>query len=137
MTAVGGQAITEPADGVVRYQSSTWSCNALSVVRGDDAVVVDACWTPDEVSVVRAGTAGAHTHLLVTHADVDHVSGVVLMPDAVVVAGRRTLERIRDGAAARALASEFAASNLVAPGGLRVDLVIQPETEAQIGCQRA
>ena len=100
---------------VERFESALWQTASLLLVDGDEAVVVDPCISADEVTriVDRAAILGARvTHVLVTHADWDHVCGIAAFPGAVatmgaataeIVAGGEPLERIREAAAAYGL----------------------------------
>ncbi len=129
MTGGRPQQITKLADGVTHFQSGTWRCNAVTVDRGAHALIVDACWTRTEVEAIAQTVQGRRVHLLVTHADPDHACGVPLMRGALVVAGSRTAERIADGSAARELAHELEAWGLQQPTDLRVDEVVEADTE--------
>jgi glyoxylase-like metal-dependent hydrolase (beta-lactamase superfamily II) len=46
------------------------------------------------------------THILITHADWDHVMGIGLLPDAQVWASQSAAERIRSGEAQASVESE-------------------------------
>jgi glyoxylase-like metal-dependent hydrolase (beta-lactamase superfamily II) len=65
-------------------------------------------------------------HVLVTHADFDHVGGIPYVPDAVVVAGEATAARIRSGEAGRDLVDAGREWGVDWLDSLRVDRVVPP-----------
>ena len=95
--------------------------------------MIDACWTPAEIGRVRQHVAGRSTHLLVTHADPDHVCGVDYMPDATVVMGERSAMRLEDGSAQAELRSEAGRWRLDTSATLRVDVVVETGAELELG----
>jgi glyoxylase-like metal-dependent hydrolase (beta-lactamase superfamily II) len=135
MTATA-QSVTDLGSGVTHFQAVTWRCNCIVVIEGGEAVVIDACWTPAEIGRVCRHVAGLSTHLLVTHADPDHVCGVDYMPDATVVMGQRSALRLADGSAQRELRAEAARWGLDTSAALRVDRVIEADTEVDFGSVR-
>jgi hydroxyacylglutathione hydrolase len=76
--------------------------------------------------VARARDAGGSIHVLITHGDFDHVCGIGYAPEAIVVAGAGTAQRIRNGAAAEQLEAAGAEWDLAWPTELRVDRVVEP-----------
>ena len=75
---------------VERFESALWQTASLLLVAGDEAVVIDPCISAEEVARIadRATSLGARvTHVLVTHADWDHVCGIAAFPDAVATMG--------------------------------------------------
>ena len=124
---------TELAPGITHTQGAVWACNCISIVRGGDAIVVDACWSRADIEDVRDRVGDRDTHLVITHADVDHVCAVGLMPRATVVASPATAARIADGSAARELRAEAAAWELDLPADLRVDRVVETDASIELG----
>jgi glyoxylase-like metal-dependent hydrolase (beta-lactamase superfamily II) len=122
----------ELGEGVWQYQTSLWQANSVLVVADGHTIVCDPNWQPSEIETIReeALRAGGATHFLVTHTDCDHVCGIGFFPDAVVVAGRETAERIRSGAAAEGLAEAAEEWGVSWPLELRVDKVVEPSTFA-------
>ena len=108
----------------VLYQTAT-----LEVVRDGERLLVDpgiALWEIAEVSGDGAG------HILLTHADWDHVMAVGVLADARVHASAGTAERIGSGEAVRSV-RKHAAQFYVAVEGLdrlRVDEVVAEGTGA-------
>ena len=93
--------------GVRSFQSPLWQTNSLLAV-GDDVILCDPAFTPDEIAAIAAEAkpaAGGHSFLLVTHADYDHVCGIPYFPEAQVVAGAGTAASVADGSAVAGLAS--------------------------------
>jgi glyoxylase-like metal-dependent hydrolase (beta-lactamase superfamily II) len=117
----------------VRWWPSTlYQTTTLEVVRDDTRLLVDPGVSPWEI----AEAAGEHVgHVLLTHADWDHVMGIGQLADATVHASAGTAERIRSGEARRDV-EKYAAEFYVPVLGLdrlRVDVVIDPPAEGQIG----
>jgi glyoxylase-like metal-dependent hydrolase (beta-lactamase superfamily II) len=123
--------------GVTVFQTPQWQTNAVLAVAGDEALVVDPGYTPPEISslAARARQGGGPVHVLVTHADYDHVCGVAAFADAVVVTGAASAERVRSGEAASALADAGAEWGLDWDPRLRVDRELEPG-EHELGAFR-
>ena len=83
---------------------------------------------PDEIErlVAVARESGGPIHLLVTHGDFDHVCGIGYVPEAIVVAGAETAERITNGTAAEQLEAAGLEWAMSWPTDLRVDRVVEP-----------
>jgi glyoxylase-like metal-dependent hydrolase (beta-lactamase superfamily II) len=94
-------SVTELASGLTHVQGRLWECNCTVMERDGHAVVVDACWNRADMDRVRRLVAGRKSHLLITHADSDHICGVGLLPDAEVIMGPESAERVADGSARR------------------------------------
>jgi glyoxylase-like metal-dependent hydrolase (beta-lactamase superfamily II) len=126
-------------DGVRQFQSPLWQTNCLLAVAGGEALLCDPSYTQDEleelVDEVRA--AGAErVHVLVTHADYDHVCGLAAFPEATVVADQATAARIEDGAAQAGLSAAATEWGIDWPlDGLRVDHAVAAG-EVQLGSFR-
>jgi hydroxyacylglutathione hydrolase len=110
--------------GVWSFQAPLWQTNSLLAVSGDDALLCDPAFTPEEIGVIameaRRRSPG-RSFLLVTHADYDHVCGIPYFPDAEVLAGAEAAARLRDGRAAAGLVSGGAEWGVAWPSDLRVD----------------
>ena len=117
-------------DGVRQFQSPLWQTNCLLVVAGAEALLCDPSYTQEELEelqdVVRDAKA-ERVHVLVTHADYDHVCGLAAFPEATVVAGEATTARIEDGAALAGLSAAATEWGIDWPlDGLRVDRAVTP-----------
>jgi cyclase len=126
----------EIAAGVWHFQTRTWRTNALMIVRDDATLLFDPCWTPEEIRRMRDAAERAATpeqHLLLSHADCDHVCGVPFFPEATVVADRRSAALVADGSAAAQLASAASVWGLDLPTDLRVDRALEPGEALSIG----
>jgi glyoxylase-like metal-dependent hydrolase (beta-lactamase superfamily II) len=119
--------------GVAHVQNEVWACNCIVVTRGDDAIVVDACWSPQAVERVRDMVAGRSTNILITHADIDHICGVGAMPDATAIMCERSAERVRDGSAGRDIVNESAKWDIEFPWDVRVDRVVEADSCIEVG----
>jgi hydroxyacylglutathione hydrolase len=115
-------------EGVWHLQTPLWQTNAVVARSGGEALLCDPCFTPDEIErlVAMARETGGPIHVLLTHGDFDHVCGVGYVPEAVVVAGATTAERIRSGTAAEELATAGAEWGIEWRAELRVDRVVEP-----------
>jgi glyoxylase-like metal-dependent hydrolase (beta-lactamase superfamily II) len=123
-----GESAGLPA-GVVVGQTGLWRTNRVLVETAAGVVLVDPSWTPAELDALRADVDARtprHVHVLVTHADEDHVCGLGWFPEATVVAGARTAARIADGTAAAQLREAEATWGHAWREGLRVDVVAAP-----------
>jgi glyoxylase-like metal-dependent hydrolase (beta-lactamase superfamily II) len=112
-----------------RFESALWQTSSLLLVAGREAVVVDPCISADEVARIaaRASELGAGvSHVLVTHADWDHVCGIAAFPDAVATMGARTAEIIAGGTLPELIAERAATYGLTIEGEPRVDRVLDP-----------
>ena len=114
--------------GVWVSQTPLWQTNAVVVRSGSDALLCDPCYTPDEIErlVAFARETGGSIHLLLTHGDFDHTCGIPFVPEAVVVAGAYTANRIATGTAEDELVAAGAEWGIAWPRGLRVDRVVEP-----------
>jgi glyoxylase-like metal-dependent hydrolase (beta-lactamase superfamily II) len=124
---------TSLSERVTHIQNDVWACNCIVVARGDDAIVVDACWSPEAVERARDRVAGLSTNILITHADIDHICGVGAMPDATVVMCERSAERVRDGSAGRDIVNEAAKWSMEFPWDVRVDRVVEADSRIDVG----
>jgi glyoxylase-like metal-dependent hydrolase (beta-lactamase superfamily II) len=110
--------------GVWSFQAPLWQTNSLLAIWGDDALLCDPAFTPEEIGAIATEAkerASGRSFLLVTHADYDHVCGIPYFPDAEVVAGAEAAARLRDGRAAAGLVSGGTEWGVAWPSDLRVD----------------
>ena len=95
--------------------SLMWQTTATAVRAGDEAMLVDAPYFPDELELlptVLAQSAFTPTALLATHGDFDHVLGRLAFPDLALGLGEGTALRLREapGEAQRELRDADAAN---------------------------
>jgi hydroxyacylglutathione hydrolase len=113
---------------VTWWPSVLWQTTTLEVVRDGERLLVDPGIAPWEVEeAARDGAA----HVLITHADWDHVMGIGLLPDATVWAGAAAAQRIRSGEAKASVESQAAVYGVPLEGleRLRVDHLLPAEGE--------
>jgi glyoxylase-like metal-dependent hydrolase (beta-lactamase superfamily II) len=126
-------------EGVRLYQTPLWQTNCLLALGGGEALLCDPSYTLEEIEELRSEVEQAGVsalHVLVTHADYDHVCGLGAFPDATVVAVEATAARVADGNAGEALAAAGEEWGISWPAsGLRVDLTVGPG-EASLGAFR-
>ena len=115
------------------WPSTLWQTTTLEVERDGVRLLVDPGVSPWEVREVAAGRP-VH-HILITHADWDHVMGIGLLPEATVHAGGLATRRIRSGEATESVCQESREFCIPLEGldGMRVDEVIEPPAEVMIG----
>ena len=85
-----------------------WQTNAVAVRRGEECMLIDSPYFPDELELLPALLAQAGFEpdgLLATHADYDHLLGRLAFPGLALGVGWPTAERLRSepGAAQREL----------------------------------
>jgi len=115
------------------WPSVLWQTTTLELKRDGERLLVDPGIAPWEV--LEAAGDGAN-HLLITHADWDHVMGIGLLPAARVHASAAAAERIRSGAVRGEVEQESRPYALPLQGldGLRVDdLLPESPVETAIG----
>ena len=115
-------------EGVWVSQTPLWQTNAVLARSGSETLLCDPCFVPDEIErlVALAREPGGPIQLLVTHGDFDHVCGIGYVPEALVIAGAATAERITSGTAADQLAAAGVEWGVAWSTGLRVDRVVEP-----------
>jgi glyoxylase-like metal-dependent hydrolase (beta-lactamase superfamily II) len=119
-----------------RFESGLWQTSSLLLVAEGEAVVIDPCISADEVAriVGRAATLGARvTHVLVTHADWDHVCGIAAFPGAVAAMGAGTAEIVASGEPRKVIGKRAATYGLTIEGEPRVDCALAVGAAHQIG----
>jgi glyoxylase-like metal-dependent hydrolase (beta-lactamase superfamily II) len=85
-----------------------WQTNAVALRAGEEAMLIDSPYFPDELEALPGLLAGAGFEpdaLLATHADFDHVLGRLAFPGLALGLGEPSVERLHrePGAAQRAL----------------------------------
>jgi glyoxylase-like metal-dependent hydrolase (beta-lactamase superfamily II) len=115
-------------EGVWQSQTPLWQTNAVLARSGSETLLCDPCFTPGEIErlVAHARQAAGPIQLLLTHGDFDHVCGIAYVPEAVVVAGVATADRITSGTAAEELAAAGAEWGVDWKTELRVDRIVEP-----------
>ena len=119
-----------------RFESALWQTSALLLVADGEAVVIDPCISADEVGRIARGAAtlGAEvTHVLVTHADWDHVCGIGAFPGAVAAMGERTAELVAGGEPLELIRKRAATYGLTIEGEPRVDRALTVGAAHRIG----
>jgi glyoxylase-like metal-dependent hydrolase (beta-lactamase superfamily II) len=119
-----------------RFESALWQTSSLLLVADAEAVVIDPCISADEVARITARVAalGAQvTHVLVTHADWDHVCGIAAFPGAVAAMGARTAELVAGGEPGELIRKRAATYGLTIEGEPRVDRTLAVGAAHQIG----
>jgi glyoxylase-like metal-dependent hydrolase (beta-lactamase superfamily II) len=110
---------------VVVVTSRIWQTTATAIRHGDEAVLIDSPYFPDELELLPTllGQAGFRPNgLLATHADYDHLLGRLAFPGLALGVGEPTAERLRaePGAAQRELRDADAEHYVVRPAPLSV-----------------
>jgi glyoxylase-like metal-dependent hydrolase (beta-lactamase superfamily II) len=121
---------------VERFESALWETSSLLLADGDAAVLVDPAVSTEEVARIsaRAQELGVRVgHVLLTHADWDHVCGVAAFPDAVVTAAEETAARIAERLPGTPIADKAAAAGLQIAGEPRVDRTFAPGAALDVG----
>jgi glyoxylase-like metal-dependent hydrolase (beta-lactamase superfamily II) len=83
---------------VVVVTSRLWQTNAVAIRSGDEAVLIDSPYFPDELELLpRLLEQGEFklNGLLVTHADYDHLLGRLAFPQLALGVGDTTADRLR------------------------------------------
>jgi glyoxylase-like metal-dependent hydrolase (beta-lactamase superfamily II) len=93
---------------VLVVTSRMWQTNAVALREGEEAMVVDSPYFPDELEALPGVLAGAGFEpdaLIATHADFDHLLGRLAFPGLALGLGEASVERLHrePGAAQREL----------------------------------
>jgi hydroxyacylglutathione hydrolase len=115
---------TMATPGWERFEGFLWKTTSLLVLAQGQSLVVDPAISESEVARIgrRALELGAPVrHVLITHGDWDHVCGVGGFPDAVVVMGEETAEKVENGAADQSVRRAAEAYGFAFSGPPRVD----------------
>jgi glyoxylase-like metal-dependent hydrolase (beta-lactamase superfamily II) len=108
---------------VVVVTSRLWQTTATAVRRGEECLLVDSPYFPDELDILPTLLAQAGFEpdgLLATHADYDHLLGRLAFPGLALGVGWSTAERLRaePGAAQRELREADAQHYVARPAPL-------------------
>lgn len=108
---------------MVVVTSRIWQTTATAIRHGDEAVLIDSPYFPDELELLPTllGQAGFRPNgLLATHADYDHLLGRLAFPQLALGLGEPTAERLRaePGAAQRGLRDADAEHYVARPAPL-------------------
>jgi len=101
------RAVSISPDALV-VTSAFWQTNAIALRSGDEAMLIDSPYLPDELDALPGVLAGAGFEpdgLLATHADFDHLLGRLAYPGMTLGLGESSVERLQraPGEAQRAL----------------------------------
>jgi glyoxylase-like metal-dependent hydrolase (beta-lactamase superfamily II) len=132
-------AIRDLGDGVWQFQAPLWQTNSLLAISGGETLLCDPAFTPSEIEAIRTEVrerTDGPLHLLVTHADFDHVCGIPYFPEAQVVAGEETARRIESEGAAGLDGAGGDWGVQWRTEGLRVDRTVAAGTEFTCGTFR-
>jgi len=91
------RAVSVHEDAIV-VTSLFWQLNAVALRSGDEAMLVDSPYFPEELELLPAVLAQSGFQpvaLLATHADFDHVLGRMAFPDLSLGVAESTMLRIR------------------------------------------
>ena len=101
------RAVSISPDALV-VTSGFWQTNAVALRAGEEAMLIDSPYLPDELDALPSLLAGAGFEpdgLIATHADFDHVLGRLAFPGLTLGLGESSVERMHrsPGEAQRAL----------------------------------
>jgi len=121
------KAVAVHEDALV-VTSRLWQTTAVALRAGDEAMLVDAPYFPDELELLPGilGQAGFEPDaLLATHGDFDHLLGRLAFPELALGVGEPTMLRIRaePGAAQRELRDADAEHYVARPAPLALGSV--------------
>ena len=91
------RAVSVTGDAIV-VTSLLWQTTATAIRAGDEAMLIDSPYFPDELELVPAvlGQAGFEVNaLLATHGDFDHVLGRLAFPDLSLGVAESTMLRLQ------------------------------------------
>ena len=136
------RAIAVHPDAVV-VTSRLWQTNATAIRSGDEALLIDSPYFPDELELLPAVLAQSGFEidaLLATHADFDHLLGRLAFPPLALGVGQSTAERIRaePGVAQRELRDADAEHYVVRPRPLSLGAFqsLPVPGDVEIGAER-
>ncbi|MDP9136087.1 MAG: MBL fold metallo-hydrolase [Actinomycetota bacterium] len=92
------RAISVHPDAIV-VTSLLWQTNAIALRAGEEAMLIDSPYFPDELELlpgVLAQSGFECNALLATHGDFDHVLGRLAFPDLALGVAESTMRRIRE-----------------------------------------
>jgi glyoxylase-like metal-dependent hydrolase (beta-lactamase superfamily II) len=92
------RAVSISPDALV-VTSAFWQTNAVALRSGEEAVLIDSPYLPDELDALPALLAGAGFEpdgLLATHADFDHLLGRLAFPGLTLGLGESSVQRMHE-----------------------------------------
>jgi glyoxylase-like metal-dependent hydrolase (beta-lactamase superfamily II) len=119
----------ELGDDCFALQSPLWQTNTFVAFAAGEALVCDPALSPEEITHVRQhvdSRSPSRVHLLITHADFDHVCGIPSFPEAEVTCGDETAGRIETGVAAEGIRTQGTEWGMAWSEALRVDRRVHP-----------
>ena len=113
---------------VLVITSRMWQTNAVAVRAGDEAMLIDSPYFPDELEALPGLLSGAGFEpdaLVATHADYDHLLGRVAFPGLALGLGEPSVQRLHQepGAAQRELRDKDAELYVERPAPLALGQV--------------
>lgn len=121
---------------VERFESALWQTSSLLLSDGSEAVLVDPGISVAEVTRIaaRARELGVDvTHVLVTHADWDHVCGIAAFPAAAATMSEATAARLLARAEGATTTERAEANGVQIAGEPRVDRTFAAGAALQAG----
>jgi hydroxyacylglutathione hydrolase len=121
---------------VERFESALWETSSLLLAKSAEAVLVDPAVSAAEVAGIaaRIRELGVDlTHVLVTHADWDHICGIAAFPNAVATMSEATAARLVARAKEATTAERAALNGVEIAGEPRVDRTFPAGTALQAG----
>jgi hydroxyacylglutathione hydrolase len=118
------------------FESRLWQTASVLVVAEREALAFDPSISVDDVAAiaVRAASLGARVgHVVVTHADWDHICGIGAFPDAVAAMGPLTAARVGEAGFTEDVQRHATAAGLTVPSPPRVDRVLEPGRAHRLG----
>ena len=91
------RAVSISPDALV-VTSGFWQTNAVALRAGEEAMLIDSPYLPDELDALPSLLAGAGFEpdgLLATHADFDHLLGRLAFPGMTLGIGESSVERLQ------------------------------------------
>src|SRR3954468_1860919 len=121
------RAVALGRDAIV-VTSSLWQTNAVALRSGEEAILIDSPYFPDELDMLPAlleESGFTPSGLLATHGDYDHLLGRLAFPGMALGVGEMTGERLRrdPGAVQRALRDADARHYVARPSPLALGRV--------------
>jgi glyoxylase-like metal-dependent hydrolase (beta-lactamase superfamily II) len=121
---------------VARFESALWETSSLLLCKEREAVLVDPAVSAEEVTRIAAHARELDvevTHVLVTHADWDHVCGIAAFPAAAATMSEATAARLLARAKEATTAERAAANGVEIAGEPRVDRTFSAGAALQAG----
>lgn len=123
------------SDSAIWWPSTLWQTTTLELRRDGRRVLVDPGISRWEIEQVVGAADAPVSHVVVTHADWDHVMALGLLADTEVVASAGAAARIASGDVRTSVEREAAELYVEACAldGLRVDRPLELPVEVEIG----